>query len=192
MNRNRIDLRFAALLFLGVALLAGNGRATEQLTYAEEDGTIKNVQVESVTRLTDKEWKGMIDVGGRRKSFTVPYRRVVDFRRGDVSELNQWSKLLAQGRRLMSAGQLATQGVVPGAEEIFVKIAYSTEKGTKGQEDTERVEPWHNMYASLYLIEARLAMGIGGNAAKLAAAIATIAEFRTRTGSRPPRRSPSR
>ncbi len=174
-------------LVLVFALSPAVAVGAEQLTYAEEDGSIKTVQVESVTKITDKEWKGLIDVAGRRKSFTIPMRRVVTFRRGDTSEINQWSKLLAHGKRLLAAGQLATQGVVPGAEETFSKIAYSTEKGTKGQEDTERIETWHNMYATLYLIETRLEMGRKGDGAKLGSALATIQEFRTRTQGKPPK-----
>jgi len=170
-----------------LAMVPALAHGAEQLTYAEEDGSIKTVQVESVTKVTDKEWKGLIDVGGRRKAFTVPIRRIVSFRRGDASEINQWSKLLAQGRRLYAAGQLATQGVVPGAEETFAKIAYSTEKGTRGQEDTERIETWHNMYATLYLIETRLEMGRKGDGTKLASALGAIQEFRTRTQSKPPK-----
>ena len=40
---------------------------------------------------------------------------------------------------------------------MFVKCAYSTEKRhASGQEATEQIHPWHNMYALFHLIEAQL------------------------------------
>jgi len=85
----------------------------------------------------------------------------------------------------MAAGQIATQGTAPGAEEMFVKIAYSTEKGTKGQEKTEAIAPWHNMYAMFHLIEARYRLGRDGKRPEmLQAALSDIDAFEKRSGSK--------
>jgi len=81
----------------------------------------------------------------------------------------------------MATGRLATQGTDPGAEEILTKIAYSTEKGIKGEEAAYAIQPWHNMFAVFYLIETRYLMGKGGDEAKLKLALTTIKEFRKRS-----------
>lgn len=166
---------------LVAAALAAPALAYDTLRYADPDGTEHTVQVEDVSKRSSDELRARVRSGGRLRRLDLPARQVLEFRRGDSESKNQWSKSLARGLRLMAAGQIATQGTVPGAEETFVKVAYSTEPGTQGQEESERVEPWHNMYATFYLIECRYRMGLGGDAAKLQAALDTVAEFRKRT-----------
>ena len=120
-----------------VALLAAPAAATDMLVYADKDGTIHRVQVVSVSKDDGKDLNSRILVGGRKRKLTIPARMVVSFRRGDPGAKNQWAKGLARGKRLMSSGQLATEGTVPGAEETFAKIAYTTEKGIPGEEEND-------------------------------------------------------
>jgi hypothetical protein len=70
---------------------------------------------------------------------------------------------------------------VPGAEETFDRIVYSTEKGLPGEEAEYGVLPWHNEYALFYLIETRLKMGLLGDKAKLTQALADVEQFRQRS-----------
>jgi hypothetical protein len=168
-------------ILLAAAAFASRGLAYDTLRYADPDGTEHTVQVEDVSKRTSDELRARVRIGGRLRRLDLPARQVIEFRRGDSDAKNQWSKSLARGLRMMAAGQLATQGTVPGAEELFVKVAYSTEAGTQGQEESERVDPWHNMYATFYLVECRYRMGKAGDAAKFQAALDTIAEFRKRT-----------
>ncbi|MHC4670297.1 MAG: hypothetical protein ACYTFD_18060, partial [Planctomycetota bacterium] len=176
MNRNRF---FPALLV--AALLAAPTGAADLLVYADKDGTIHRVKVASVSKDEEKEFRARILVGGRKRKLQIPGRLVITFRRGDPDARNQWSKGLARGLRLMSSGQLATEGTVPGAEETFTKIAYTTEKGIRGEEAAYAALPWHNMYALFYLIEARYRMGMAGSEAKLNAALANVDEFKKRS-----------
>ena len=166
-----------------VALLAAPAAATDMLVYADKDGTIHRVQVVSVSKDDGKDLNSRILVGGRKRKLTIPARMVVSFRRGDPGAKNQWAKGLARGKRLMSSGQLATEGTVPGAEETFAKIAYTTEKGIPGEEEAYAALPWHNMYALYYLIETRLRMGTTGEGseAKLQAALGNVEQFRLRS-----------
>jgi len=166
-----------------VALLAAPAAATDMLVYADKDGTIHRVQVYSVSKDDGKDLNSRILVGGRKRKLSIPARMVVSFRRGDPGAKNQWAKGLARGKRLMSSGQLATEGTVPGAEETFAKIAYTTEKGIPGEEEAYAALPWHNMYALHYLIETRLRMGTSGEGseAKLQAALGNVEQFRLRS-----------
>jgi len=169
--------------FALVALFGARAGAQEILEYAEADGTVKMAPVDRVNREDEKEFSGRILVGGRTRRLDLPSRRIVSFRRGDADAPNQWSKQLALGRRRYAAGQLATQGnpPVPGAEETFEKIAYSTEKGLPGEEEEYQALPWHNEYALFYLIETRYQMGLQGDKAKLVQALANVDEFKQRS-----------
>jgi len=167
-----------------VALLAVPVAAADIVQWAEPDGTIKLAQIENVRKDTETEFSARIRVQGRVRSLKIPSRLVVQCRRGNSDDINQWSKRLATGKRLMAAGQIATVGTVPGAEEIFIKATYTTEQGTKGQEKSERVAPWHNMYALFYLIEAQYALGLEGNAPKLQEALDNIGQFQKRSASK--------
>jgi len=181
MNRmHSISRSLFAALLAGV-LLAPSANAADELVYADKDGTLHTVSLETVTKSDGTKFIGYIRVGGRRKSVRIEARQIVALRRGDSDAVNQWSKGLAKGKRWMAAGRIANQGTVPGAEEQFAKIAYSIEDGTKGQEATERIHPWLNMYAQYYLIEARLKLGEHGNEAKLNEALDAVAQFRKRT-----------
>ncbi|MFI5401426.1 MAG: hypothetical protein ACHQ1G_00600 [Planctomycetota bacterium] len=166
-----------------VAFLAPAGRAEETLEYAEADGTLKGATVERVNKSDEKDFSARVVIGGRPKKLDIPSRRVISFRRGDQDAENQWSKRLATGKRLFATGQLATQATppVPGAEETFEKITYSTEKGLPGEEEQYAALPWHNEYALFYLIETRYQMGLLGDKAKLAQALANVEEFRQRS-----------
>jgi len=173
------------LLALALAgLLAVPAFAFETIRYAEKDGTVKTAELISVTKSDEDEFSGFIMVSGRRRALRVETRRILELRRGDSDSVNQWSKRLAHGLRQMAAGQIANQGTVPGAEETFAKVAYSKEPGTKGQEETEEVHPWQNMYAHFYLIEARLKLGEAGTATKLTEALTAIEQFRKRSAAR--------
>ena len=167
-----------------LTLLALPVAAADLLIYAEADGTIKTVSVEILRKESETELNARIRVGGRLRTLKIPTRRIVSFWRGSSEDINQWSKSLAKGKRLMAAGRIATQGTVPGAEEMFIKVAFSTEKGTKGQEKTEAIAPWHNMYASFHLIEARYKVGKNGKSDKLQAALGDIEVFETRSASK--------
>jgi hypothetical protein len=166
-----------------VAFLAPAGNAEETLEYAEADGTLKGATVERVNKSDEKDFSARVVIGGRPKKLDIPSRRVISFRRGDQDSENQWSKRLATGKRLFATGQLATQATppVPGAEETFEKIAYSTEKGLPGEEEQYAALPWHNEYALFYLIETRYQMGLLGDKAKLAQALANVEEFKQRS-----------
>lgn len=166
------------LVLLVLAVPAG---AADLLRYAVADGTIKSVPVEQVRRESETEFVARVRVAGRLRTLRIPTRMVVSFVRGSSSDINQWSKQLAKGRRLMAAGQIATEGTVPGAEELFIKCAYSTERGTRGQEATEQIHPWHNMYGLFHLIEARYKLGLQGKSDKLVAALSDIEQFEKRS-----------
>jgi tetratricopeptide (TPR) repeat protein len=180
----RNSIRFHLPLALGaIAMAAG---ATDTIRYAEDDGTIRTAVVEYVRKDTAEEFNAAIRVAGRKRTLKIPGRQVVEFWRGSSDDVNQWAKGLAKGRRMLAAGQLATTGnpPVPGAEELFERIAYSTEKGTPGSEEGEAVAPWHNMYALYYLIETRYRMGQQGNEAKYGEALQAIEQFHKRTDTR--------
>lgn len=166
-----------------VAMLAGVAGAQEMLEYAEPDGIVKSAPVERVNKEDEKEFSARIIVGGRPRRLDIPSRRVISLRRGDQDAENQWSKRLATGKRLFATGQLATQATppVPGAEETFEKIAYSTEKGLPGEEAEYAALPWHNEYALFYLIETRYQMGLLGDKAKFTQALANVEEFKQRS-----------
>jgi len=170
---------------LSLALLTSPSMAADELVYADKDGVLHTVALDTVTKSDGDKFIGYIRVGGRRKSLRIEPRLIVSLWRGDGDAVNQWSKGLAKGKRLLAAGRIANQGPVSGAEEQFSKIAYSVENGTKGQEATERIEPWHNMYAQYHLIEARLKAGQEGNEAKLNEALDAIAQFRKRSAAKP-------
>lgn len=172
--------RFIAPL-LALLLPAPAAHAADTLQYALEDGTVRTVQVLSVQTDKEKEFKAKIRVKGHKRTLTIPSRRVLLLRRGDPDAVNQWSKKLSKGKRLLAVGQLATKENVPGAEETFIRVAYTTERGTPGQEKSERVAPWQNMYAVYYLIETRMKMGFAGDAKKLEEALATVEEFKRRS-----------
>ena len=185
MKNNFLTFRATALLAGVLALMvAPSAHAADELVYAEKDGTIKTVGLETVSKSDGNTFVGYIRVGGRRKKVTIDARRVVRLHRGDADSINQWSKGLAKGLRMMEAGRIANEGTASGAEETFAKIAYSVEKGTKGQEATERIHPWQNMYAGYYLILARKKLGEQGNEAKLNEALDAIAQFRKRTSAK--------
>lgn len=170
-----------------VALFAGTGGAEEIVEYAEADGTVRSAPVAGlVSKDDEKDFSAMILAGGRKRRLEIPSRRVISLRRGDQDALNQWSKRLATGKRLVATGTLATQGTVPGAEEMFEKIAYSTEKGLPGEEEAYAALPWHNMYALFYLIETRYQMGLKGDKAKLTLALADVEGFKQRSAKKPP------
>jgi hypothetical protein len=172
-------MRTLPLLLAG--LLATPAGAADILRYAEPGGAIKTAPVEILRKESDIEFNARIRVAGRLRTLKIPTRLVIEFARGSTTDINQWSKQLAKARRLMAAGQIATKDKIPGAEEFFTKIAYSTEKGTKGQEATEQIHPWHNMYALFGLIQARYALGKGGAADKLDAALQDIEQFGKRS-----------
>jgi len=178
-----MNLHRTLSLLLLVALLAAPAAAADMLVYADKDGTVRRVQVVSVSKDDGKDFHARILVGGRKRKLQIPARLVVSFRRGDPDAKNQWAKGLARGKRLKSGGQLATEGTVPGAEETFEKIAYTTEKGIPGEEEAYAALPWHNMYALYYLIETRYLMGSQGEGkeARLAAALGDVEQFKLRS-----------
>jgi hypothetical protein len=178
-----MNLHRTLSLLLLVAFLAAPAAAADMLAYADKDGTVKRVQVVSVSKDDGKDFHARILVGGRKRKLQIPARLVVSFRRGDPDAKNQWAKGLARGKRLKSGGQLATEGTQPGAEETFEKIAYTTEKGIPGEEEAYAALPWHNMYALYYLIETRYVMGRQGegNEARLAAALGDVEQFKLRS-----------
>jgi hypothetical protein len=185
MNRTPKSILARSTLALGLAgLVAAPVFALETIRYAEKDGTIKTSELASVTKADEAKFSAFILQGGRRRPLRIESRRIIELRRGDSDSINQWSKRLAHGQRLMAAGRIANQGTASGAEETFAKIAFSVEQGTKGQEETERIHPWHNMYAQFYLIEARMKLGQQGNAAKLSEALTAIAQFRKRSAAK--------
>lgn len=174
--------RTSAALALA-ALLAGTAGAQEMLEYADPAGTIATVPVERVNKEDEKDFSARVVIGGRARRLDIPSRLVISFRRGDQDSENQWSKRLATGKRLYATGQLATQATppVPGAEETFERITYTTEKGLPGEEAEYGALAWHNEYALFYLIETRYKMGLLGDKAKLTQALADIEEFRARS-----------
>ena len=176
-NHVRIPL-FAAL---AAAVLLEPAGAAEILQYADDDGVIQTAQVESVIRDEEEELTVKIIVGGRKRTLKLPARRVVQFRRGDTEAENAWSNQLGRGLRMLSAGQLATEGTNPGAEEVFTKVAYTKEEGIKGQEALFAADPSHNMYALYYLIETRYQMGMKGDKARLEMAAADCLQFKERS-----------
>jgi tetratricopeptide (TPR) repeat protein len=180
----RNSIRFH--LPLALLAIAGVAAAADTIRYAEEDGTIKTAIVEYVRKDTPEEFNAATRVAGRKRTLKIPGRQVVEFWRGSSDDVNQWAKTLAKARRMLASGQLATTGnpPVPGAEELFEKIAYSTEKGTPGSEEGEAIAPWHNKYALYYLIETRYRMGQQGTEAKYQEALQNIEQFRKRTDTR--------
>ncbi|MHC4223956.1 MAG: hypothetical protein ACYSX0_08305 [Planctomycetota bacterium] len=172
-------------VLLAVLLVAPLGFGADTVKYAEIDGTVKSVQIVNVRHDNEKEFNAKALIAGRSRTLKLAARQIISFRRGDGDALNQWSRRLATGKRLMAAGQLSTRGTVPGAEEIFVKTAYTVEKGTPGQEKTEAVLPWHNMYAVYYLIETRIKIGTPQS---LAEALKNVEEFKKRTENKKGRR----
>jgi tetratricopeptide (TPR) repeat protein len=177
-------LRKSTLAVLAAAMVALPARAADILTYADEDGSIRTAQVYSVRKDEEKEFSATVFVAGRKRTLKIPSRRVVLLRRGDADAESQWSKLLSRGKQLMAIDKLATEGTIPGAEETFVKIAYTTEKGVHGEEKSTKVAAWHNMYAVFYLIETRYRMGRAGDEAKLRAALENVEEFKKRSQGR--------
>ncbi|MHC4939159.1 MAG: hypothetical protein ACYTHK_09350 [Planctomycetota bacterium] len=169
---------------LALGLVAAPIFALETIKYAEKDGTVKTVGLASVTKADEDKFSGYVIQGGRRRPLRIDSRQIIELRRGDSDSINQWSKRLAHGLRLMAAGTIANQGTASGAEETFAKIAFSVEQGTKGQEETERIHPWQNMYAHFYLIEARMKLGEEGNTAKLSEALTAIEQFRKRSAAK--------
>jgi len=163
-------------VLLSLAIPAG---AADLLVYADNEGKIHNVTVASVSKDTESEF--IARTGPRKRKLSLASRLVIRCRRGDLDSINQWSKGLARGMRLMSSGQLATEGTIPGAEETFGKIAYTTEKGIKGEEAEYAALPWHNMYALFYLIEARYTMGVAGDETRLTAALGDVDQFKKRS-----------
>lgn len=168
-------------------VVAGVAFGGETIQYADEAGNVHSSAVRRVTLESLKELRAQILEGTRVKTVTIPSRRIVDFRRGDVDDVNQWSKLLAQAYRLMSVGQYLTTKdsagkTTAGAEEVLEKVAYSTEQGAPGQQETEKVWPWQNMYAVRYLAEVRYQAGRAAkNADLLKKALQTVEEFRKRS-----------
>ena len=167
---------------LAMSLCAAPARAAESIRYySAKDSQVKTAVIDSVRKDDLTEFNGFVRIAGRRKNLKLPMRHVIELLRGDSEALNQWSRVLATGRRLMASGQYATVGNTGGAEETFSKVAYSTWKGTPGQEKTERCLPWHNKYGVFYLIETRYRMGQEGLGAKYEEALKTIEEFRKRS-----------
>ncbi len=166
------------LAFVGMALPA---QAADILVYVDKEGRVRRVPVDSVSRDTEKGFAGRVLVSGRKKSIRLEPRQIIELRRGDPDDENQWAKKLSSGLRLMRAGKFATQGTVAGAEETFVRVAYTTEEGIRGEEAQYAALPWHNMYAVFYLIETRLKMAQGGMKDKAAEGLKTVEEFKKRT-----------
>jgi len=183
LRKRRTPVRTGLALAMA-GFLAAPAPALEILRYADKDGTIRSVELDTVNKADTDKFSAYVILGGRRRALRIDSRQIVELRRGDSDAVNQWSKRLAHGLRLMGAGQIANQGTASGAEETFAKVAYSKEPGTKGQEETEQVHPWQNMYAHFYLIEARMALGAQGNPAKLTEAMTAIEQFRKRTAAR--------
>lgn len=178
--KTTLSIPLAAAFLAGA--LAGAARATETITYADEDGSVHTAEVRSVAREDLKELAVTIRDGRAVRTLKLPARRVISLQRGDSDAENQWSKKLAHAYRLLAGGTLVTKENVPGAEEVFEKIAYSTEEGVKGQEKSEKISPWQNMYALRYLIETRYEAGKAGkNPDLLKRALANVEEFRKRT-----------
>jgi len=175
----RNPIRFHLPLALGAIAMAAV--AADSVRYADDDGTIHTAVVEYVRKDTAEEFNAAIRVAGRKRTLKIPGRQVVEFWRGSSDDVNQWTKRLAKGRRMLTAGQLTTAG---GAEELFKTIAYSTEKGTPGSEEAEAVFPWQNMYAVYYLIETLYQEGQAGDAPKYQEALKMIDQFRKRTETR--------
>ncbi|MEM8882997.1 MAG: hypothetical protein AAGD14_02920 [Planctomycetota bacterium] len=167
-----------------VLVLSFPADALETIRYFDKEGNVVTAELITVTKATEKEFRARIRRGGRNRPLRLEPRQILELRRGDRDAINQWSKSLALGKGMMAAGQIANQGTASGAEETFAKAAYSTERGTRGQEATERAEPWQNMYGAFYLIEARLALGKQGKKDKLNEALEAIAQFRKRSSAR--------
>jgi hypothetical protein len=164
-------------------LFAAAADAQEMLEYAEAGGAVATVPVDRVNKEDEKDFSVRAVIGGRARRLDMPSRLVISFRRGDQDAENQWSKRLATGKRLYATGQLATQASppVPGAEETFERIVYTSEKGLPGEEAEYGVLAWHNEYALYYLIETRYKMGVLGDKAKLTQALADVEHFRQRS-----------
>ena len=99
-------------VLLAVLLVAPLGFGADTVKYAEIDGTVKSVQVINVRHDNQKEFNAKALIAGRSRTLKLSARQIISFRRGDGDALNQWSRRLATGKRLMSAGQLATRGTV--------------------------------------------------------------------------------
>ncbi|MGH7162248.1 MAG: hypothetical protein ACREID_02090 [Planctomycetota bacterium] len=164
------------------ALLALPARAADTLRYAEDDGSIRTVELITVIKEEPGEFRAKVREGGRSRALVIPSRHIVSLQRGDPDDVNQWSKKLASAYRKMAGGQLLTESNVPGAEEDLEKIAYSVEPGVKGQEREEAISPWQNMYGLAHLISVRLRIGTGGkDPERLKKALANVDEFVKRT-----------
>ncbi|MCZ6787345.1 MAG: hypothetical protein O7E54_09290 [Planctomycetota bacterium] len=167
------------------ALIAAPARADDTLEFATPDGKIRTAEVYSVTKESLEDFKGKGRVAGRRKSLNIPTRLIISFARGSEDDFNQWSKRLAHARSLISQGKLITKGTDVGAEEVLKQIAFSTWKGTPGQEKSERVHPWQNMYAVHLLVKTQYRAGKdGGRPERLDEALKSVEQFLKRTRSK--------
>lgn len=169
---------------LATLVPAGSGWAADLVRYVDKDGIVKTAMVEVVSKDDLENFSARVRIAGRKRTLRIPSNQVIEFWRGDSDSVNQWSKNLAKGRRLMGAKQYATVGTTAGAEEIFTKIAYSVEKGTPGQEKAEECYPWQNMYALFYLIQTRYLLGQEGKPEALKLALLDIEQFRKRSETR--------
>ncbi len=169
---------------LATLIPVGSARAADIIRYVDKDGTVKTAMVDVVTKDDLENFSARVRVAGRKRTLRIPANQVIELWRGDADSVNQWSKSLAKGRRLMGAKQYATVGTNPGAEEVFTKVAYSVEKGTPGQEKAEECYPWQNKYALFYLIQTRYLLGREGKPDKLKEALADIEQFRKRSDTR--------
>ncbi|MGQ0612262.1 MAG: hypothetical protein ACT4PV_00720 [Planctomycetaceae bacterium] len=165
---------FLALL-AALAAFAATAAAVETVTYAHPDGGLRSAEVLAVTKDDLKEFSARIKEGGKRQTLTIPSRLVAAYRLGDDEASNPWSKRLSKAYRLLAEGNLVTKDNVPGAEELFTSIAYSTEKGVPGQ--VEPIEPWHNMYALFHLIVTHYEVGRGGDKARLERGLKEVDQF---------------
>ncbi|MEE8104235.1 MAG: hypothetical protein V3T86_01725 [Planctomycetota bacterium] len=170
-------------LLLG-GLLAVPAGATDRIEFAEEDGTVRTADILSVSKESLEEFRGLGRISGRRKTLRIPSRRIVKLTRGSSEAVNQWSKRLAKARAMIANNQLVTKGTNIGADEILKNMTYSTEKGTPGQEKSERVLPWHQMYALYHLIQVRYLVGKDGDASSLDRGLQEIDQFMKRTDSK--------
>ncbi len=162
-----------------VGAFAAAAAAVETVTYAMPEGGLRSAEILAVTKDDLKEFSARVKEGGKRQTLTIPSRLVVAYRLGDDEASNPWSKRLAKAYRLLAEGNLVTKDNVPGAEELFTSIAYSTEKGVPGQ--MEPIEPWHNMYALFHLIVTHYEVGRGGDKARLERGLKEVDQFLQRS-----------
>ncbi len=177
--------RTGLFLLALAALIVAPVRADDTLEFATPDGKIQTAEVYSVTKESLEDFKGKGRISGRRKSLNIPTRLIISFARGNEDDFNQWSKRLAHARSLIAQGKLVTKGTAAGAEEVLKQIAFSTWKGTPGQEKSERVHPWQNMYAVYLLVKTQYLAGKDGSRPeRLDQALKSVEQFRTRTRSK--------